>query len=62
MSHARMKQDLHDLNLWPVAENDKHLLFGTDPYEPIKDAHSAAVITEWDEFKTYDWQRIYENM
>jgi len=62
VSHARMKQDLHDLNSRPDAENDKHLLFETDPYEAVKNAHAVAVITEWDEYKTYDWQRIYENM
>ena len=21
-----------------------------------------AVLTEWDEFKAYDWQKIYDNM
>jgi UDPglucose 6-dehydrogenase len=24
--------------------------------------HAIAVLTEWDEFKTYDWQRIYDHM
>ncbi|WP_442589234.1 UDP-glucose 6-dehydrogenase [Pedobacter sp. AW31-3R] len=33
-----------------------------DPYEACKDAHAIAVLTEWDEFKDYDWQRIYDNM
>ena len=33
-----------------------------DPYEACKDAHAVAVLTEWDEFKSYDWQRIYDNM
>lgn len=35
---------------------------GLDPYEVCKDAHAIAVLTEWDEFKNYDWQKIYENM
>jgi UDPglucose 6-dehydrogenase len=34
----------------------------SDPYEACKDAHAVAVLTEWDEFKTYDWQKIYDNM
>ena len=25
-------------------------------------AHAIAVLTEWDEFKTYDWQKIYDQM
>ncbi|MBL0012895.1 MAG: UDP-glucose 6-dehydrogenase [Flavobacterium sp.] len=33
-----------------------------DPYEACKDAHAIAVLTEWDVFKEYDWQRIYDNM
>ncbi|GAA4778582.1 hypothetical protein GCM10023231_01450 [Olivibacter ginsenosidimutans] len=33
-----------------------------DAYEACRDAHAIAVLTEWDEFKGYDWQRIYDNM
>jgi len=28
----------------------------------MANAHAIAVLTEWDEFKTYDWQKIYTNM
>ena len=28
----------------------------------MKGAHAIAVLTEWDEFKTYDWQKIYKRM
>jgi len=34
----------------------------TDPYKALEEAHAIAVLTEWDEFKTYDWQKIYDNM
>ncbi|MCC8409586.1 UDP-glucose 6-dehydrogenase [Mucilaginibacter sp. UR6-1] len=34
----------------------------TDPYEACKDAHAIAILTEWDEFKAYDWKRIFDNM
>jgi UDPglucose 6-dehydrogenase len=43
-------------------ENRQLLKVETDPYEVCKDAHAIAVLTEWDEFKSYDWQRIYDNM
>ncbi len=34
----------------------------TDPYAAMTDAHAIAVLTEWDEFKHYDWQQIYKDM
>ncbi|KNC86759.1 UDP-glucose 6-dehydrogenase [Sphaeroforma arctica JP610] len=34
----------------------------TDPYEAAKDAHAIVVCTEWDEFKTFDYQKIYNDM
>jgi UDPglucose 6-dehydrogenase len=34
----------------------------TSPYEAAQNAHAIALLTEWDEFKMYDWQQIYNNM
>lgn len=33
-----------------------------NPYEACNGAHAIAILTEWDEFKTYDWQKIYDGM
>jgi UDPglucose 6-dehydrogenase len=33
-----------------------------DPYEAAKGAHAIAVLTEWDEFKSLDYQKMYESM
>lgn len=33
-----------------------------NPYDAIDKAHAIAILTEWDEFKTYDWQKIYDQM
>src|SRR5690606_27411575 len=33
-----------------------------DPYELCDNAHAIAVLTEWDEFKGCDWERIYKSM
>src|SRR5690606_20390706 len=33
-----------------------------DPYELCYNAHAIAVLTEWDEFKGFDWERIYKSM
>src|SRR5699024_1861816 len=41
-------------------ENKQLLPVESDPYEACKDSHAVAILTEWDEFKTYDWQRIYD--
>ena len=33
-----------------------------DPMSAAADAHAICVLTEWDEFKTYDYQAIYDSM
>ena len=33
-----------------------------DPYTSAAGAHAIAIMTEWDEFKTYDYQRLYDSM
>lgn len=54
--------DLDYLNSRSTEENIKLLKVEQDPYEACKDAHAVAVLTEWDEFKEYDWGKIFENM
>ncbi len=58
----RMLADLDYLNTRSSEENRDLLTAQNDPYEASKDSHAIAILTEWDEFKTYDWQRIYDNM
>jgi UDPglucose 6-dehydrogenase len=41
---------------------DEAVTNDTDPYEACSGAHAIAVLTEWDEFKTYDYQKIYDSM
>jgi UDPglucose 6-dehydrogenase len=31
----------------------------SDPYIAMDSSHAIAVITEWDEFKGYDWEKVY---
>jgi UDPglucose 6-dehydrogenase len=54
--------DIDYLETRQPEDNKKGLKVFTDPYEACKDSHAIAVLTEWDEFKDYDWQRIYDNM
>ncbi len=59
------KQILFDLNYLESRsenENKKGLSVIENPYEVCENAHAIAVLTEWDEFKTYDWQKIYDSM
>lgn len=58
----QMHADLNYLSTRTEAENTEHLQVVTDPYEACRDAHAIAVLTEWDEFKDYDWQKIFDNM
>jgi UDPglucose 6-dehydrogenase len=41
---------------------DESVVTCTDPYEACKDAHALLILTEWDEFKTYDFDKIYASM
>lgn len=54
--------DLNYLCTRPSDENKKSVAIFTDPYEACKNTHAIAILTEWDEFKTYNWQLIYDNM
>lgn len=33
-----------------------------DPYLATQKAHAIVVVTEWDEFITYDYKRIFDQM
>ena len=54
--------DLNYLNTRDDEDNRKFLTVEPDPYEACKGAHAVAVLTEWDEFKNYNWESIFENM
>lgn len=41
---------------------DNEITIETNAYEAAKDAHAIAILTEWDEFKEYDWKKIYDSM
>ncbi len=62
VSKERMYSDLNYLETRNESENAEYLTVFTDPYEAARDAHAIAVLTEWDEFKTYDWQKIFDAM
>jgi UDPglucose 6-dehydrogenase len=41
----------------------ERLVFVYDnPYDAMHSAHAVAILTEWNEFKAYDWEKVYNNM
>jgi len=62
VEEAQILSDLNYLESRTPEQNQKGITVFADPYEACKDAHAIAILTEWDEFKGYDWQRIYDNM
>ena len=55
-------RDINYLNTRTTEENKEGINCLNDPYEACKDAHAIAILTEWDEFRAYDWKKIYDNM
>lgn len=62
VSEDQIQYDLNYLATRSSVQNAQGVQVLQDPYEACKDAHAIAVLTEWDEFKTYDWQKIYDGM
>ena len=62
VKEEQMYSDLDYLNSRNKVDNRKLMKAEHCPYEACKGAHAVAVLTEWDEFVDYDWQKIYDNM
>ncbi len=62
VSGEKMHSDLNMLEVRTADQNKQGFTAFEDPYDACKNAHAIAVLTEWDEFKNYDWQKIYDGM
>lgn len=62
VSKEQIKTDLQCLNTRSQIINEQCLNIKEDPYQAVNQAHAIAVLTEWDEFKLYDWEIIYKKM
>jgi UDPglucose 6-dehydrogenase len=62
VSRTKMLSDLDYLETRTAEENNNSLAILDNAYDACKDAHAVAILTEWDEFTTYDWKRIYDSM
>lgn len=53
----------HPAHLQPCSPTTlKQVTCAWDAYTATKDAHGLCILTEWDEFKTLDFQKIFDNM
>jgi len=60
MNHATYGGDIDSP---PIDElEDISVYVHNEPYRAMQNAHAIAVLTEWDEFKNFDWQKVYTNM
>ncbi len=59
---TQILSDLDYLKTRSANDNSAAIQCLDSAYTACDKAHAIAVLTEWDEFKTYDWQKIYDNM
>lgn len=60
VTEERIYSDLDYLNTRSPEENRRLLKVVNEPYSACKEAHAIAILTEWDEFVEYDWERIFK--
>lgn len=62
VNHTQILFDLNYLESRSEEQNNKHISTCDNAYDACNGAHAIAVLTEWEEFKNYDWQKIYDGM
>ena len=62
VSRSKMLSDLDYLETRTSAENESSVQMFSNAYEACDSAHAIAILTEWDEFISYDWKKIYDAM
>lgn len=62
VSKEKILMDLDALGTRSEAENRQLVSVIADPVEVCNEAHAVAIMTEWDEFVTYDWKEIHSKM
>ena len=43
-------------------KNKEHISIYNNPIDCIHKTNIIAILTEWDEFKDYDWKNLYKKM
>lgn len=62
VSEDQIRLDLKQGEVLADGRPNDHVLIEQDAYEAARDAHAVLILTEWDEFRDLDFQRIYDGM
>ena len=62
VNRLKILADLDYLETRTAESNATSISSFDNPYQACEAAHAIAILTEWDEFIDYDWQRIYDSM
>ncbi|WP_348810455.1 UDP-glucose 6-dehydrogenase [Flavobacterium maritimum] len=62
VSGRKVLADLDYLDTRTTEKNVNSITSFDSAYEACAGAHAIAVLTEWDEFISFDWQKIYDSM
>ena len=62
VKESQIYADVNYLGSVETDEVNNRLEVSGNEYDACKGSHAIAILTEWEEFRTYDWQRIYDNM
>ncbi|KAE8749279.1 hypothetical protein FOCC_FOCC003986 [Frankliniella occidentalis] len=63
VEHSQILDDLtHPYVTDEPEQVKKSITIHSDPYEATAGTHAIVICTEWDEFISYDYERIYEGM
>ncbi|MED6157298.1 UDP-glucose 6-dehydrogenase 1 [Stylosanthes scabra] len=53
----------HPSHLQPASPTSiKQVSIVSDAYQAVKDSHGICILTEWDEFKKLDYQKVFDSM
>lgn len=62
VSAEQIYKDLDSLGTRTPEHNRRLVKVVDNPYDALDGAHAIAVLTEWDEFKTYEWAKVKGSM
>jgi UDPglucose 6-dehydrogenase len=62
VSENQIRKDLDQGEVLADGRPNTNVVIEQDPYAATRDAHAVLVLTEWDEFRVLDFQRIFEGM
>ena len=62
VNENQIQSDINYLATRSEKLNSSSLKSEPSPYSAAKDSHAIAILTEWDEFINYDWEKIYKSM